>query len=286
MLKEAESDSQVSPPASESNNKAFTPDTQSTPDTDIDTPGQRDSGYVTDLSPLSFRSTPRQFNFSSEAEDNVFELSQEIDALELEERVFPFESEANEDGGASGDTDVTDQAVENILTDYGELGASRAVSDPINITRTRPRAPAPLSLGSDDYLNQSSVSSNINSIDVEFTNLTPEKPKGLKCLSRNAADSSEDKYEFCLSSQRSVATQTPPSLLPEAACCQSLHRSEDLQLTKGMPPQIITLCMKIILEVEFYFLKHCKHWASLKNTFVSPYPTLSKREGWVGRSGK
>ena len=234
MFRESENDVQLSPQASKASSKTPSPDTQSSPDpqfppdprstVDPDTYNRRhyESGYGTDYSPLSFGS-PAQFTFSSEADDNVFELSQEIGDLQLEDPEFPFENEPNTDGDADGVDDAVgnDQEVETILSEGGEICSSRTVSDPIDIKPKRPRTPTPEFNGSYQSSNAESVSG--------YTNFTQGENERFTCSSRNNVESSLHQYGLHLStSLRSVATQTPPSMRSEAAHCQCFHRPDEL----------------------------------------------------------
>ena len=196
-----------------------------------------ESGYGTDFSPLSFGS-PTQFSFGPDADDNVFELSQEFSDLLIEDPVYPFENETNgyEDTGV-GDDESNDQEVESLLAGSDEGYVSKTVSDPIDIKSSRPRAPIPFLIDREDdgTCNQSSNATE-GAPDYMFINFTQEERGWFTCSNHHNAISSPGQYwHHPPTSQRSVSTQTPPSMQPETNHdCQCLHRyDEALNLPTG-----------------------------------------------------
>lgn len=138
LRRNPDSNHQLSPSASKA-----TPGEESSPVPKNFNPRKRDIGYGTEFSPFSTASTPRRFTFDSEAEEAVFDLSQELQAVDLSEEAFPFETEESHERYFNNDADDTDKEVEEILNESGELGTSMAVSQRIEISPKRPTAPVP-----------------------------------------------------------------------------------------------------------------------------------------------
>ena len=194
-------------------------------------PRKRDSGYGTDNSPFSMASTPRRLMSDSDVAGVVFDLSQELQDVDLSEGVFPFEDEEARER-CDNDADDTDKEVEEILTESGELGASNAISQPIEINQRRPTAPLPTSrehYGPDD----SGIHSSSDGSDFQ---------RAKSCDVKHKKPTSQ--YEFRPVDQRSAGNKPHPSpddsVEAEETRDEGVSRIRGGRLTRG---KILTLSL-------------------------------------------
>lgn len=213
LSRKSDNNNHSSPPAP----KAYGAEDASSPIPRSFNPRKRDSGYGTDNSPFSKASTPGRFSSDSDvAEEVVFDLSEELQDVNLSEEVFPF----------GDDADDTDKEVEEILTESGELGASNTISQPIEINPRRPTAPLPTTREQydphDSGVNNRSGASDFQS--AETCDVKHKKPTS--------------QYEFRPVDQRNVAgAKTDPStddlVEAEATRDEGVPRITGGRLTRG-----------------------------------------------------